>query len=82
MRVISADERRARLVARHGLASAGRPTTVLGAAEAMVALHATDPSSVYLSVAARVPDVTIGDIERALYDERVVLRMLGMRRTV
>jgi hypothetical protein len=29
-----------------------------------------------------VPTVSVGDIERALYDERVLLRMLGMRRTM
>jgi hypothetical protein len=48
----------------------------------MVALHATDPASVYLSIFARVKDPSAADVERALYDDRVLLRMLGMRRTM
>jgi hypothetical protein len=76
---ISAAERRARLVARHHLAApADGPADV---ARALVALHSTDPATVYLSVAARAPIVP-ADLERALYEERVLVRMLGMRRTV
>lgn len=48
----------------------------------MVALHATDPASVYLSVAARSTDLSTTDISRALYDDRSLIRMLGMRRTM
>jgi hypothetical protein len=52
-------------------------------ARAMGALHGTDPASVFLSVHARsAAAVTVADIERALYDDRSLLRMLGMRRTV
>jgi hypothetical protein len=52
------------------------------AARAVVALHATDPASVFLSVQARVAGVTVADIERALYDERTLVRLLAMRRTM
>lgn len=48
----------------------------------LVALHSTDACSVFLSIAARNTTAAPADIERALYDERSVVRMLGMRRTV
>lgn len=74
------DDRRARLVARHHLdGSAADP---MQAATDLVVLHATDPATVYLSVLARCPDATIGDISRTMYDERRLVRMLAMRRTL
>ncbi len=48
----------------------------------MVALHATDPATVFLSVCARSAGLTPADVERALYDDRTLLRMLAMRRTM
>lgn len=51
-------------------------------AEALVALHATDPATVYLSTAARTGLAPVTDLERALYEDRCLVRMLGMRRTV
>ncbi len=47
----------------------------------LVALHATDPVTVYLSARARSA-CTAQDVDAALYEERAVVRMLGMRRTV
>jgi nucleotide-binding universal stress UspA family protein len=47
-----------------------------------VALHATDPASVYLAATARLRTPELAAVERALYEERALLRMLGMRRTV
>jgi hypothetical protein len=52
------------------------------AARSVVAFHATDPASVFLSARARVRDATVAQVERALYEDRVLLRMLGMRRTM
>jgi hypothetical protein len=80
---ITAAARRARLVVRHGLGHlpggpAGGPVEV---ARGLVALHSTDPATVYLSVAARARIVP-ADLERVLYEERALVRMLGMRRTV
>ncbi|MGH3616280.1 MAG: winged helix DNA-binding domain-containing protein [Pseudonocardia sp.] len=85
VRRIGVQERRHRLGLRHRLA-AGRQTDdsadgVVEAAASVVALHATDPASVFLSVMAR-SDGGIVSIERALYDDRTLVRMLGMRRTV
>ena len=43
-------------------------------------LHATDPATVFLSARAR--GVEGAALERALYEQRSVLRMIGMRRTL
>ena len=72
--------RRARLLARHRLSVPA--ATVPGAVDAMVALHATDPVTVYLSARARVPSATVEAVDDALYASRALVRMLGMRRTV
>lgn len=76
---VSVAERRGRLVERQLL---GAPVaTVSQVAESLVALHATDPVTVYLSARAR-SRCAVEDVDAALYQERAVLRMLGMRRTV
>jgi hypothetical protein len=80
MPTMGVDERRARLAVRHRLAVGAQ--TPLDVARSVLALHATDPSTVFLSIWARMASVGIPDIERALYDERSLLRMLGMRRTM
>lgn len=77
---ITAEQRRARLGARHRLAR--RAATVEEAAESMVALHATDPATVFLSAGARVGRPGPEPVERALYADRTLVRMTGMRRTV
>jgi hypothetical protein len=82
VRRIGVEERRARLAVRHGLSPSARAATPVEAAESVVALHSTDPASVFLSVHARAPRVGVEAIERALYEERSLLRLLGMRRTV
>jgi len=89
-------ERRARLGLRHRLApgsavtwagppgsaespgSAGPP----GVARSLVAVHSTDPSSVYLGLLGRMADGSLTAVEHALYQERTLIRLLGMRRTV
>lgn len=75
-------ERRARLAVRHRLARAERTGDVAAVARSLVVLHATDPATVFLSVAARAPGAVPADVERALYDDRTLLRMLAMRRTM
>ena len=82
MRRIGIEERRARLVQRHLLTPAPRARSVAEVAEALGALHATDSSTVYLSVRARSDGLDPPAIGRELYDERTVVRMLGMRRTL
>lgn len=87
-RKVSVAERRGRLVARHRLDalgltadSAASTDSVAEVTSALVALHATDPVTVYLSARAR-SGCTPQDVDTALYAERSVIRMLGMRRTV
>ena len=82
MRRVGQQERRARLVTRHLLASGTKATDPAAAARSVVALHATDPATVYLSVQARTTGVDVAAIESALYEERTLLRMLAMRRTM
>lgn len=78
---IDGDERRRRVGGRHllGMSSASSVTDVTAA---VVALHATDPATVFLSTIARARQFDIADIERSLYDDRAVVRILGMRRTL
>jgi len=80
MRTITLDERRARLGVRHHLAKA--TDSPLTAAGDMVGLHSSDPASVYLSARARVSSFQNADLEAALYQDRTLARVLGMRRTL
>jgi winged helix DNA-binding protein len=82
MRTIDVAERRARLARRHRLAPAHRAEDVEEAADSMVCLHATDPATVYLSAWARVDGMKVPDMERALYDDRSLVKHLAMRRTL
>jgi hypothetical protein len=81
-RRIGAGERRARLAVRHRLACEARAAAATDVADAVVALHSTDPASVYLSAAARLREPHVAAIERALYEDRTLVRILGMRRTI
>lgn len=82
MRHIPDSERRARLARRHGLAPAHRHPDVLGATRAMTVLHATEAATVHLALWARVGNVTVADVDRALYDDRTLVKQLAMRRTL
>ncbi|MBA3300928.1 MAG: winged helix DNA-binding domain-containing protein [Thermoleophilaceae bacterium] len=82
MQKIELVERRARLALRHRLAAGHRAADVADAARSMVCLHGTDPGTVYLSAWARVEDMTVADLERALYVERSLVKHLAMRRTL
>jgi hypothetical protein len=76
---VSVAERRGRLVERQLL---GAPVASVGeVTESLVALHATDPVTVYLSAWAR-SRCAADEVDAALYAERSVVRMLGMRRTM
>ena len=73
-------ERRARLAVRQGLLTPA--PDVVAAADRVVCLHATDPATVFLSAWARVADLRVQDVERALYQERSLVRHMAMRRTL
>jgi hypothetical protein len=76
------EERRSRLAIRHLLVPSTRVASVPEAARSVVCLHATDPATVYLSAWARMEHPTIEAIGHALYEERTLVRMLAMRRTM
>jgi len=76
---VSVAQRRARLIERHRLAVAA--DSVVDAVDAIIALHGTDPTAVYLSAWART-GCAAGDVDEAVYAERSLVRMLGMRRTM
>lgn len=76
------DERRRRIGRRHLLHPAHRAPDIATATAAMVAMHATDPASVFLGLLARTRSVTVADIEQALYDDRTLVRVMAMRRTI
>jgi Winged helix DNA-binding domain len=79
---IGTEERRARLVTRHRLDPAARADDPLAAARSLVCLHATDAVTVFLAIQARSDGVAPADVERALYEERTLVRLLAMRRTL
>ncbi|MGW4545546.1 winged helix DNA-binding domain-containing protein [Streptomyces violaceorubidus] len=83
-RHIGAAERRDRLALRQRLAGAARAGSPEEVAGSLVALHGTDPAAVHLAVGARLADAakTVGETERALYDDGSLVRMHGMRHTV
>lgn len=82
MRHLDQDERRSRLARRHLLAPGTGTDDVARIADAVVALHSSDPVSVYLSVLARMREPRLEAIEEALYVVRTVVRHHAMRRTL
>jgi hypothetical protein len=79
---IGSDERRARLAVRQRLAPETVAADPVEAARSVVALHSTDAATVFLSTRARTTGLEVPHLERALYEERSLVRMLGMRRTL
>jgi hypothetical protein len=82
MRSVSVQERRARLARRHGLHPGWRLPDAEAATRAMTVLHSTEPATVHLSLAARIDGLTVDAVEKALYDERSLVKQLAMRRTL
>jgi hypothetical protein len=79
---IGVEERRARLARRHRLLPATRVDDVARIADDLVALHSTDPVTVYLSAMARMRQPSVAAVEHALYVDRSVVRHIAMRRTL
>ncbi|TSD68319.1 winged helix DNA-binding domain-containing protein [Aeromicrobium piscarium] len=73
-------ERRRRLGVRHALATPADSSEEV--AQRVVALHSTDPASMTIGVCERLIEPSIADLERALYSDRTLVRVLAMRRTV
>lgn len=72
---------RRRIIARrhHFAGDADGPEQVV---TSLLALHATDPASPYLSVLARSRTTSLADIAAAMYTQRSLVRWLAMRRTL
>ncbi|MCJ1705514.1 winged helix DNA-binding domain-containing protein [Rathayibacter sp. VKM Ac-2926] len=77
---VSSVQRRRLLVRRHLLDRSG--TSPRHITNALVAVHATDPATPYLSILARTTGVTLEDIAAEMYERRLLVRWLAMRRTV
>ncbi|MGF1428139.1 winged helix DNA-binding domain-containing protein [Kitasatospora sp. LaBMicrA B282] len=75
-------QRRARLARRHLLAPAHRAATVTEVTQALVGLHATDAATVYLSACARLAEPSAAAVDRALYEDVSLVKLLSMRRTI
>lgn len=82
IRRIDVAERRARLAVRHRHVPGLRTDDVVAITDGLVALHSTDPVTVYLSAAARMRTPTLGALESALYEQRSLIRHHAMRRTL
>jgi hypothetical protein len=69
---------------RHRLATDARARCAEEVAASLVAVHSTDAGSVFLAMWARLADraALAAEVERALYDERTLLRLMAMRRTM
>lgn len=79
---ISDEQRRARLARRQAVAPWARHTDLVDAARAVVALHATESASVHLALHARMTEVTVAQVDAALYTERTLVKQLAMRQTL
>ena len=80
MQTVSVQQRRRSIVGRHQLDGSGAsPEEVT---QALLALHATDPASVYLSVLARSNESTLADVSESMYERRSLVRWMAMRRTL
>jgi hypothetical protein len=77
---IGTEERRRRLGVRHHLAN--RAGDIVSVAGDLVGVHSSDPSTVFLSFRARRAGFAHADLEKALYEDRALVRVLGMRRTL
>ncbi|MFE2017946.1 winged helix DNA-binding domain-containing protein [Streptomyces sp. NPDC059499] len=82
MHRIDDSQRRIRLGRRHLLAPSVRADSVVAAADAVVALHATDAATVFLSACARLSDASVETVERALYEDVSLVRLLSLRNTL
>jgi hypothetical protein len=81
VRKFTVDERRKRLSRRHFLAAI-EPVPITTVTTGLIGLHATDPATPYLSMWARSARVVVADLERDIYEKRVAVKHLAMRRTL
>lgn len=82
--VVVVDQRSAlwRVLERHHLLESTDPAGVVEVADDVVGLHATSPSTPYLSLHARKRGFLSRDLDDALYERRSLVRVKAMRGTV
>ena len=80
--MIEVEQRRARLAVRHHLRPATRTDDLAVLADDLVALHSSDPVTVFLSAMTRMRQPSIAAVEQALYVDRTLIRHHAMRRTL
>jgi hypothetical protein len=68
--------------ARDALATRRPKADLARLADDLAGIHATDPASVYMELRARTMHLARADVERALCDDRTLVKVLGMRRTM
>jgi len=67
---------------RHRLTEAARTDNIASITNDLIALHSSDPATVYLTALVRMSTPSIASIDRALYDDKSVVRHHAMRRTL
>ncbi|WP_285572253.1 winged helix DNA-binding domain-containing protein [Streptomyces sp. NBC_01463] len=82
MHRISDEQRRIRIGRRHLLAPSVRSESPVAVADAVVALHATDAATVFLSACARLRAPGAVAVEACLYEDVSLVRLLSMRNTL
>ena len=82
MEVVDDEERRARLAQRHLLLPSARTDDLPGIADALLALHSSDPVTVFLSAMVRMRHPSLAAVDQALYEDRTLIRHHAMRRTL
>jgi hypothetical protein len=82
VRRIDDRERRARLARRHHLAAEVQQRDPVRVADELAGLHATEPTSPYVGLGVRTRGLAQADIARAMFEERSLIRIIGMRRTL
>ncbi|MFB9673633.1 winged helix DNA-binding domain-containing protein [Microlunatus capsulatus] len=80
--MIGGPERRARLAERHRLLPRRRTDDLPALVDDLVALHSSDPVTVYLSAAVRMATPSLAAVATALYEDRSLVRHHAMRRTL
>lgn len=80
--LVTDEQRRWRMVRRHHLDPGTRVDDLAELVDDLVAVHSSDPATVYLSLLARMASPSITAIEAALYERRVLVRHHAMRRTM
>ncbi|MGA7050166.1 MAG: winged helix DNA-binding domain-containing protein [Mycobacterium sp.] len=80
-RKFTVEERRNRLARRHFFLDTGQ-LPIAAVTAGLIGLHASDPSTPYLSLWARSKGFNATDLDLELYQKRAAVRHLAMRRTL